>query len=418
MKYPHTDSTALIMYEPKIKKPKKQRVWLACLSSALIASVISAAAAGGIVYYLKPDNQQVSYQYTEDGKASGTSQGNPENSTQSSSLVNSVTTVASTNLFSTSLTVTQIAEKVGPSCVGIINKTKVSPQKYYDPFTGRFYYSSDPNNSELVEQGSGSGFIISEDGYIVTNQHVVEGATEISVILNTGEEFVATLIGADSKSDLAVLKIDKTGLPAATLGNSENVKVGELAVAIGNPLGQELAGTVTAGVISAVNRTMTVDDKVYNLLQTDAAINPGNSGGALVNQHGEVIGINTIKLSSESVEGIGFAIAISEAKPIIDDLIKNGYVSGRPLVGISISPTRSGLSVEAISPDSGAAKSGLQVGDLIVKADDQVVTSSEKLNEIRDTKKPGDTLKLTVIRNAEIHDIYVVLGEDIPTNNQ
>lgn len=404
MKYPHTDSTALIMYEPKTKKPKKQRVWVACLSSALIASVISAAAAGGIVYKFKLDEAANQTQLVQ------------QNVTASPSLAENLSNISTMNYSSmTSLSVTQIAEKVGPSCVGIINKTKVSPQKYYDPFTGRYYYTSDPNNSELVEQGSGSGIIISNDGYIVTNQHVIDGAQEISVILNTGDEYVATLVGADEKSDLAVLKIDKTGLQAAVLGNSENVKVGELAVAIGNPLGQELAGTVTAGVISAVNRTMTVDNKVYNLIQTDAAINPGNSGGALVNQFGEVIGINTIKLSSESVEGIGFAIAISEAKPIIDDLTNNGYVSGRPLVGIQVSATKNGLSVEAVTEGSGAEKAGLQVGDLIVKADDQIITSSDKLNEIRDTKKPGDTLKLTVIRKAELIDLYVVLGEDVPS---
>lgn len=401
MKYPQTDSTALVMYQPKIKKQKKPKVWLACLCSALAASVISSAAVGGGVYYIASVKQPSSVY-----------------SASAPSLEDNLSTM-STNVFSSknTLSVTQIAEKVGPSCVGVINKTKVSPQKYYDPFTGRYYYTSDPNNSELVEQGSGSGIIISEDGYIVTNQHVIDGATEISVILNTGDEYVATLVGEDSKSDLAVLKINKTGLPAATLGDSDEVKVGELAVAIGNPLGQELAGTVTAGVISAVNRTMTVDNKKYNLIQTDAAINPGNSGGALVNQHGEVIGINTIKLSSESVEGIGFAIAISEAKPIIDDLINNGYVSGRPLVGISARATRNGLSVDSVSQGSGAANAGIQAGDLIVKADGKVVTSVDALNEVRDTKKPGDSLKLTVIRNGELIEVNVILGEDVPEKN-
>ncbi len=402
MKYPQTDSTAMVMYQPKIKKQKKPKVWLACLCSALAASVISSAAVGGGVYYIASNNS-----------------GSSINSSSSPTLADNLSTVSTNALTSSKkvLSVTEIAEMVGPSCVGVINKTKVSPQKYYDPFTGRYYYTSDPNNSELVEQGSGSGIIISEDGYIVTNQHVIDGATELSVILNTGDEFVATLVGSDSKSDLAVLKIDKTGLPAATLGDSEQVKVGELAVAIGNPLGQELAGTVTSGVISAVNRTMTVDNKKYNLIQTDAAINPGNSGGALVNQYGEVIGINTIKLSSESVEGIGFAIAISEAKPIVDDLINNGYVSGRPLVGITAKATRNGLSVESVSEGSGAANAGIQAGDLIVKADGKVVNQVDTLNDIRDTKKPGDTLILTVIRNGELIEVPVVLGEEVPQKN-
>ena len=402
MKYPQTDSTAMVMYQPKIKKQKKPKVWLACLCSALAASVISSAAVGGGVYYIASNNS-----------------GSSINSSSSPTLADNLSTVSTNALTSSKkvLSVTEIAEMVGPSCVGVINKTKVSPQKYYDPFTGRYYYTSDPNNSELVEQGSGSGIIISEDGYIVTNQHVIDGATELSVILNTGDEFVATLVGSDSKSDLAVLKIDKTGLPAATLGDSEQVKVGELAVAIGNPLGQELAGTVTSGVISAVNRTMTVDNKKYNLIQTDAAINPGNSGGALVNQYGEVIGINTIKLSSESVEGIGFAIAISEAKPIVDDLINNGYVSGRPLVGITAKATRNGLSVESVSEGSGAANAGIQAGDLIVKADGKVVNQVDTLNDIRDTKKPGDPLILTVIRNGELIEVPVVLGEEVPQKN-
>ena len=160
---------------------------------------------------------------------------------------------------------------------------------------------------------------------------------------------------------------------------------------------------------------MTVDNKDYNLVQTDAAINPGNSGGALVNKYGEVIGINTIKLSSTEVEGIGFAIAITEAKPIIDDLMSNGYVSGRPLVGISVSENRNGLTVEQIAEGSGAEAAGMQIGDLIVKADGKTVKTSKELNEIRDKKSPNDVLKLTVIRNGELMDIDVKLGEDVPT---
>lgn len=394
-KYPYTDSTDIIIYEGKKKKVKKSKTWLACLSSAVAASLLTGAVfTAGAVKYLNPTGA---------------------NKEPLISLTSSDVSNLSTSNTSGELSIPEIAKKVGPSCVGVINKTKVTPQRYYDPFTGRYYYTSDPNSDELQQQGSGSGIIIRSDGYIVTNQHVIDGASAITVILNTGEEYNATLIGSDSKSDLAVLKIDKTDLPAATLGDSENLQVGELAVAIGNPLGQELEGSVTHGIISAVNRKMTVDNKVYNLVQTDAAINPGNSGGALVNRFGEVIGINTIKLSSTDVEGIGFAIAISEAKPIIDDLINNGYVSGRPLVGISVSTNRNGLTVESITEGSGAEKAGLKVGDLIVKADGQSVKSSDKLNEIRDQKAPNDTLTLTVIRDGEVLDVHVVLGEDVPT---
>ena len=299
--------------------------------------------------------------------------------------------------------------------MGVVNKTKVEPQRFYDPFSGRYYYTSDPNDNTLIEQGSGSGIIISDDGYIVTNEHVVSGATELSVITNTGEEYTAKLIGADNKSDLAVIKIEATGLIPATLGNSEELEVGELVVAIGNPLGQELFGTVTDGIVSAVNRSMTVENRTYNLIQTNAAINPGNSGGALVDRFGNVIGINTIKLSNTEVEGIGFAIAITEAKPIIADLMNNGYVSGRPLVGITVTENRNGLSVYSIAQGSGAELAGIEIGDLIVKADGNVINTSQKLNEIRDTKKPGEKITLTVIRNGELKDIEVVLGEDVPT---
>ena len=180
-------------------------------------------------------------------------------------------------------------------------------------------------------------------------------------------------------------------------------------------MGQELFGTVTDGIVSAVNRTMTVDNKSYNLIQTNAAINPGNSGGALVDRFGNVIGINTIKLSNTEVEGIGFAIAISEAKPIIADLMNNGYVSGRPLVGIIVTENKNGLSVSSILEDSGAQNAGIQVGDLIVKADGAAINTSKKLNEIRDKKAPGESIVFTVIRNGELSDIEVILGEDIPS---
>lgn len=396
-RYPYTDSTDIIIYEQKKKKSKKPKIWLVSISSALSASILTGVIMmAGFSGYMK-----------NNGNSSHTN------------MNNSTVTQLSNPLFSYGeLSVPEIAEKVGPSCVGVINKTKVTPQRYYDPFTGRYYYTSDPDNTQMQEQGSGSGIIISEDGYIVTNEHVISGAMEISVILNTGDEYVAKLVGADSKSDLAVLKIDKENLPAATLGNSDELKVGELAVAIGNPLGQEFAGSVTSGVISALNRTMRVDGKVYNLVQTDAAINPGNSGGALVNSRGEVIGINTIKLSSTGIEGIGFAIAITEAKPIIDDLMKNGYVSGRPLVGIQVSENRYGLTVEKIVEGSGAEAAGIKIGDLIVKADGESVKSSDELNDIRDKKAPNETMTLSIIRNGELIEIPVVLGEDTPDKDE
>ncbi len=401
-KYPYTDSTDLILYERKVKKPKKQRVWLACLSSALVASVFTAGILGAGYYVMSdgnsPVNDLVIGQQTEKIQQSNT---------EVTQLTNTDTTGKVV------LTTEEIAANCGPSVVGVINKAKVQAQRYYDPFSGRYYYYEDPNTSDqTVEQGSGSGIIISETGYIVTNQHVISGATEISIILNTGEEIKATLVGSDEKTDLAVLKVETDiKLHPAALGDSTQVKVGELAVAIGNPLGQEFFGTVTQGIISGVNRTMTVENRTYNLLQTDAAINSGNSGGALFNKYGEVIGINSIKLSSSGVEGIGFAIAISEAKPIIEDLMSNGYVTGRPLVGITVNETRYGLFIAGVAEGTGAAAAGLKEGDLIVKVEGKNVKTSTALNEIRDTKKPGDSLLFSIMRDGELIDVNVVLSE-------
>lgn len=398
-RYPYTDSTEIIKYEPKIKKESKLKKFIPCLMSAVLASVITAGAVGVGGYYFLKDNAAPAIVESQSG-----------------SIESGASTLVSYDGKNV-MTVNEIAKKLGPSCVGIINKAKVQPQKYYDPFSGRYYYYQNPADGDMVEQGSGSGIIISEDGYIVTNQHVIADATEIVVILNTGTEYKATLVGADERSDLAVLKIDAPGLTAATLGDSSAVEVGDLAVAIGNPLGQELAGTVTSGVISAVNRKMTVDNRSYNLIQTDAAINPGNSGGALVNQYGEVIGINSIKMSQEGVEGIGFAIAISEAKPIIDDLMNEGYVSGRTLIGITATESRNGLTVYSVTQGSGAEQAGIREGDLIVKADGKVVNTVDALNEIKETKSPGEYITLTIIRNGELTDVQVQLHEDIPQNN-
>lgn len=405
-KYPYTESTDLIVYNKKEKKP---RLFLTAVCSALAASVFTAAVFGTGMYYINKNNTSS----LEAAQNSAYTQQIASSSSDSSS--DSAVTTANSN--KKVLTIPEIAAQVGPSVVGVINKTKVQPQRYYDPFSGRYYYSADENTDEMVEQGSGSGIIISTDGYIVTNQHVIDGAQEVSIILNTGDEITAQIIGQDVKTDLAVLKIDtdKT-LTAAVLGDSTSVQVGELAVAIGNPMGQEFSGSVTAGIISAVNRTMTIENRTYNLLQTDAAINSGNSGGALINQYGEVIGINSVKLSESGVEGMGFAIAISEAKPIIDDLMSNGYVTGRPLVGISVQETKYGLFVASVQENSGAADAGLQEGDLIISVDGQKVSSTTEINDLRDQKKPGDTMVFRVLRDGEQIDANVVLTESSSSN--
>ncbi len=304
-----------------------------------------------------------------------------------------------------------VAEKVGPAVVGIINKA-----------TNRSFYNN--FQPETIEQGSGSGIIISSDGYIVTNNHVIEGAEALTVILNTGKEYDAVLKGADARTDLALLKIEATSLPFATLGDSTALRVGDLAIAIGNPLGQELAGTVTVGYISALNRSITIDNKTLTLIQTDAAINPGNSGGALVNEYGEVIGINTAKISSNQLEGLGFAIPTAEARPIIEDLMAAGYVKGRPVIGISgqaISAQQAkmyglceGVYVYTMSTNSPAYAAGLKIGDVITQIEGQTVKTVDEINVIKNKYKPNDVISITVWRNGQTVTVKLVLGEETP----
>lgn len=406
-KYPYTETTDLIIYDKKPKKAKKPRVWVTALCSALAASVFTAGVFAAGTYFMYKDIAPTEQTQIASGNT------NTQNGGVSDSGAQTVAYKNGKKIMET----TEIAEKVGPSVVGVINKTKIQPQRFYDPFSGRYYYTAE--TEETVEQGSGSGIIFKADGYIVTNQHVISGASEISVILNTGEEFNAKLVGQDEKTDLAVLKIDpgSTKLTAAAFGDSTTVQVGEKAVAIGNPMGQEFSGSVTQGIISAVNRTMTINERTYNLLQTDAAINSGNSGGALINQYGEVIGINSVKLSTTGVEGMGFAIAISEAKPIIDDLMSAGYVTGRPLVGIGIKDTGYGLFIGSISEGSGAEEAGLKVGDMIIEVDGKKVSSTDEVNEIRDKKKAGDYLTFKVLRDGDTMEIQVRLMENAENKN-
>lgn len=413
--YPHTESTDMIIYNQKPKKQKKPHVWLSSICSALVASVVTAGlVGGGAYYYIKTHEPTMQIADSQNGSTVNMINNNYETVTAAALLT--------ANTDKKVMSIPEIAEQVGPSVVGVINKTTITPQRYYDPFTGRYYYYSDPSTSgQTVEQGSGSGIIFQTDGYIVTNWHVIDGATEISVILNTGEEFAAKLIGSDQKTDLAVLKIEpgSTKLTAATLGDSTTVKVGELAVAIGNPMGQEFSGSVTAGIISAVNRTMNLENRTYNLIQTDAAINNGNSGGALINQYGEVIGINSIKLATTAgIEGMGFAIAISEAKPIIDDLMSTGYVTGRPLVGINIKDTGYGLFIASVVEGSGAEEGGLKMYDMILEVDGQKVSSVQEVNAIRDKKKAGDYLTFKILRDGETMEIQVRLSEDKTVTTQ
>jgi len=313
-------------------------------------------------------------------------------------------------------TVTKIAKKVGPSIVGIRMVTQ-NPRNWY-------YSSSQPAYE-------GSGIIIDRKGYIMTNYHVVQYAdpknslsknTTLEVFLSDGRQAMAKYIGGDKKSDLAVIKIDLDKLTPADLGDSDSLEVGELAVAIGNPLGLEFQGSVTVGVISALNRTVSIEDRTLNVIQTDAAINPGNSGGALLNYKGEVIGINTAKISISGVEGLGFAIPINEAKPIIDQLIMFGYVKGRPYIGISgieITETISylynlpvGIYITDVVPDSGADKAGIREGDVLVSLAGVGVRTMADVDTVKDKYKAGDTVEAIVVRNGKRIKLSLTFTEE------
>lgn len=319
------------------------------------------------------------------------------------------------------LSTPEIVDKVGPAVVGIINKTTYGNAYGYYGFYGN-------NVNEEIEQGSGSGVIISSDGYIVTNNHVVENATKITVILNSGEEYEGKVVGTDSSTDLAVVKIEANGLTYAQMGTSSTLRVGETAIAIGNPLGQEFAGTTTQGIISGLNRSVTIDNKTMNLIQTDAAINPGNSGGALVNEYGLLIGINTAKISSSTLEGLGFAIPIDEAKPIIQELITNGYVTGRPVIGIAGRAVteedakaynlKVGVYVSSLTPNGPAHMAGIKIGDIIVECEGEPVETVDDINEIKNKKSPGDEISVKVYRRGENVSVKIILGEENPGTAQ
>ena len=318
------------------------------------------------------------------------------------------------------------ANKILPSIVGI--------EVNYNVTTNSFFGFGSPQTA--TAQATGSGIIISEDGYIVTNNHVVDTsstssysyyelskATSIKVKLNSetyGDDatFDATVVGQDSQTDLAVLKIEKDGLTAAEFADSDQAVVGEFVMAVGSPLG--LDTTVTQGIISAVNRQVESDGVVYTCIQTDAAINSGNSGGALVNSDGQVIGINTLKLSGSGVEGIGFAIPINSTLDVIDQLIDHKKVL-RPYIGITginineeLSKQENleiGVYVKSVEDFSPAEKAGIKPGDVIIKADGKDVEDMDDLNEVKNSHQIGETMTLVVTRNGEERELTVTLEE-------
>lgn len=294
------------------------------------------------------------------------------------------------------LTVREVAEKLKPSVVGIVSET-----------------------------GVGTGVVMTEDGYIITNAHVVEGSSNLTVYLDDEQktQYPAKIVGLDTQTDVAVIKAEATGLTAAEFGDSDALAAGDQVVAIGNPGGLTLQNSVTVGYVSAVNRSMTTEDGIVtNLIQTDAAINPGNSGGALINMYGQVIGINSSKITATDYEGLGFAIPINTVKDVVDESIAHGYVSGRPKLGITgrdvsqlmmmANGLPQGVLIVSVEEDSDAYAKGIRAGDVITGFGETKIDSMTTLNAEKEKYKAGDTVALTVYRDGQEYTVNVTLSED------
>ena len=322
-----------------------------------------------------------------------------------------------TAVASSGMTTAQVSEMVSPSVVVITTEQVVYSQwSWY--------------GQNQVESGAGSGVIISSDGYILTCAHVVSGASQITVTIGD-TDYTATVVGEDDTSDVAVLKIDATGLTPATVGDSDSLSVGDSVLAVGNPLG-ELGGTVTSGIVSALNRSVTIQGtsstNTMSLIQMDASVSPGNSGGGLFNMNGELIGLVNAKSSSSDAEGLGFAIPINDAIQVAQDLLENGYVSGRPYMGITYiavtdAQTAAQLNVNAygvyvvdVVQGGPADKAGLKAGDRIVSIDGTEIAQKDDLGTLMQQHTAGDTLSITVARDGQMQTVSLTLGEKNASN--
>lgn len=343
-----------------------------------------------------------------------------------------------------SLSIPEIAKKCRSSVVAIETETKVvynNYDNYYNPFGSMFGYGygygyggrgGRGGTQEYTETAAGSGIIISEDGYILTNNHVISGADKITVYVNSGEDdaeeqtYEATLVGSSENNDIAVLKIDAEGLNAAAFGDSDQLEVGELAVAIGNPMGK-VHGSVTAGIISAVEQELTIDDVTINAIQTDAAINPGNSGGALFDSYGNVIGVVYAKSSSVNIEGIGYAIPVNNIKELVEqmindpDSVKDQTKGSQIMLGITIQNITEDMSkqysmpvgvyITDVSTMSAAERAGLQKGDIIVGFAGEDVKTADELNALKAKQTPGDTVAVKIDRNGKEMTLDLVIPQ-------
>lgn len=379
------------------KKRSGSRIFL---NTLLVATMVIALGTTSLIgYTLLSGRYNISSTTTDKGNKMPASAGTTVQDTEVESVRTDLPTLTQLSTPDDALSIPEIVEKVSPSVVGISTTT--------------------PTGVAV-----GTGIIMSSDGYILTNAHVIENGTEITVVLSKtfdSEQIKAEVIGSDEQSDIAVLKIDKENLPAAEFGKSSELVVGEAAIVIGNPLGFELEGSVTAGIISALNRTLTIDDRELNLIQTDASVNHGNSGGPLINAYGQVVGITSVKIESTYGEGLGFAIPIDDAMVIVEDLMKYGYVKGRPSLGISGEDVTEiysmyygipqGFIVRAVDEGSAAEKAGIKVNDIIIGINGQLITNISEFNKLKADFKAGDKISVSVYRDGERQDIDVILDE-------
>lgn len=324
----------------------------------------------------------------------------------------------STSTGGTDLTLPQVSALVSPSVVVITTEQVVYSQWYW-------------YGQGQVQSGAGSGVIISDDGYILTCAHVIEDASNITVTIGD-TDYTATVIGSDTTSDIAVIKIDATGLTPAAVGNSDNLVVGEEVIAVGNPLG-ELGGTVTNGIISALNRSVSIQSGGavvdMSLIQTNASVSPGNSGGGLFNMAGELVGIVNAKSADSEAEGLGFAIPINDAIAVAQDLLEKGYVSGRPYLGITyvavtdastaqqLGVSAYGIYIVEVIDDSPADQAGLEPGDRVISIDNTEIAAQEDLGTIVQSHAAGDTISITVARGGQMVTLNVTLGEQSGANS-
>jgi len=367
--YNHQESS-YVYEDGNNKKKKRTGKFGSVVAIALICSLLGGAVGSAVTYStmerMKPQTKQQNV-------TSGNNQGEPS--------------------AMSAMNIPDIVTKVSPAVVGVSTKS-VS--------TNIFGF----NMGE--QEGIGSGFIFSEEGYVLTNYHVIANASQVKVIFNNGKEVNAKIVNYQPEADLAVLKItDKVDLPGvATLGNSENLQVGEQVIAIGNPLGKEYLGSVTTGIVSAVSRDVEIDGKKMNLIQTDTAINPGNSGGPLINSRGEVVGINTAKLSGQGIEGIGFSIPINDVTAKLENLVKQKIRLGVTVQNVTKDLADKyklpvGVYITKVDNFSIAQKGGLQPGDVIVKFDGKKVETVEELNKLKDAHNEGDTIPVEFVRNGQ-----------------